>query len=70
MFVNTNELTLKPCPFCGGEAILVKDFSSFKDWTYVRCQECGASVAVVDNPYRAIENWNRRVTDGVKEKAE
>lgn len=55
-----DNLILKPCPFCGGGAILVKDFSSFKDWTYVRCKECGASVAVVDNPYRAIENWNRR----------
>ena len=59
-----DNLTLKPCPFCGGEAILVKDFSSFKDWTYVRCKECGASTSVSGNAYKAIELWNRRVADG------
>ena len=61
--VETNELTLKPCPFCGGEAVLVKNFSSIPGWSYVRCQECGASVACVTDPYRAIENWNRRVEE-------
>ena len=61
--VNTNELTLKPCPFCGGEAILVKDFSSFKDWTYVRCKECGAATSVSGNAYKAIELWNKRVEE-------
>lgn len=55
-----SDLTLKPCPFCGGEARLVKDFCSFKDWNYVRCEECGAMTSTADNAYRAINYWNQR----------
>ena len=58
-----DDLKLKPCPFCGGEAILVKDFSAFKDWTYVRCQGCGAATSVSGNAFKAIDSWNKRVTD-------
>ena len=61
--VNTNDIKLKPCPFCGGEAILVKDFSSFKDWNYVRCKECGAATSVGNTAYRAIDFWNQRVEE-------
>ena len=58
-----DDLNLKPCPFCGGEAILVKDFSSFKDWTYVRCKECGAATAVSGNAFKALDLWNKRVEE-------
>ena len=58
-----NELKLKPCPFCGGEAILVKDFCSFKDWNYARCESCGAMTSVADDAYKAIEAWNMRAEE-------
>ena len=58
-----DNLTLKPCPFCGGEAKLVKDFCSFKDWNYVRCEECGAMNSVTDTAFKAIETWNMRVEE-------
>lgn len=59
---------LKPCPFCGGEAVVV-----YIEWCAcytVRCQseyaECGVipgtKYFVVES--EAIEAWNRRVEDG------
>ena len=48
-----SEATLKPCPFCGGEAEAVHEINGF--WT-VECIKCGA---LVDG----IEAWNTRVDD-------
>ena len=50
---------LKPCPFCGGEA--VKEYDS--DWgIVVRCLECPA--IMTESPYlgvlNPIEAWNTR----------
>lgn len=53
---------LKPCPFCGGEGVLVKD----RTYTYwIRCRKCGVRQPYTkyNAPYEAIEAWNRRVTD-------
>ena len=55
--METNEL--KPCPFCGGEA--VKEYDS--DWgIVVRCLECPA--IMTESPYlgvlNPIERWNTR----------
>lgn len=58
-----NNLSLKPCPFCGGEAILVKDFCSYKDWNYVRCEGCGVMTSVAIDAYSAIDLWNTRVEE-------
>ena len=50
---------LKPCPFCGGANIHIKDN---RTWSYICCYECLASFwqqeacNVEDN----IEAWNRR----------
>ena len=56
---------LKPCPFCGGEA--VSDFAIY-DYNYwgVVCKVCGAYVPVDDYgpEEEAIEKWNRRAGDG------
>lgn len=51
--------TLKPCPFCGGEA-------SVKMWCepdtpfLVMCESCKASVKDYATEAEAIEAWNRR----------
>ena len=35
---------LKPCPFCGGEAVIKDTKFWMSDAVYVHCAECGASV--------------------------
>jgi len=70
-------MELKPCPFCGGEAELIKDLYTEApdfgceripelDEYYVECKECG----VVQNGWgtggwsskgKAISVWNTRV---------
>lgn len=68
----SKQSTLKPCPFCGGEAELVKDtrcegHGDYVEYTYVQCTECEAR-----GPYGsdyedrsnmttiAIQGWNDR----------
>ena len=45
---------LKPCPFCGGEAIIILDL-------YVQCKICGAKGQAYFRRYEAIRKWNTRV---------
>ena len=48
---------LKPCPFCGGEAMLEKiPNRSF----IVRCPKCGAKTPYWSWSAAAIETWNKR----------
>lgn len=67
---------LKPCPFCGGEAVLCKDFrpdgNCHYDVAFVKCQSCGCATAafITDGYYGvktsvqdAINAWNRRPRD-------
>lgn len=66
---------LKPCPFCGGAAELVRSEQRFEygtggpysvmEWGYyVFCAECGAGTDAVDIPPpdedAAIDAWNNR----------
>lgn len=57
-----NEIKLKPCPFCGGEATLYVG-----NFDVVRCVTpckivclCGVSTGVCRTKEEAIEAWNRR----------
>lgn len=65
---------LKPCPFCGGEAILCKDLNPDGHFAhkmvYVECNSCGCSTKhyrssddrrITTRVSDAINAWNRRV---------
>lgn len=63
--------TLRPCPFCGGEAKLVsgtrRDGEYIENCAFVRCERCGAKTYELHEcvtPYEvqkcATELWNER----------
>ena len=54
-----DDLTLKVCPFCGGNASVMN--SSKGEW--VECDDCGAEScwANWNNNGEFMENWNKRV---------
>lgn len=49
---------LKPCPFCGGEAII--DGCDDTLWIVI-CKECNASIGYKETKEEAIEAWNWRI---------
>ena len=54
---------LKPCPFCGSEALL-EDLGSYEKCGryFVRCSKCGiAQDNLWSTKKTAIIRWNRRV---------
>ena len=65
-------MTLKPCPFCGSEAVLFVDGG-----VRVICTQCRASTMILtdmDSEYglvtgsvdRVVTAWNRRADDGTQ----
>ena len=54
-----SESKLKPCPFCGGEATLIKGYFCW----WVKCEKCGAETVVETSTTKAIALWNVRSTD-------
>lgn len=61
-----DEIKLKPCPFCGGEAkIIVSGGCDGEDClVWVCCDECGAESALLDSTEEATAAWNRRAEHG------
>lgn len=64
---NTLNNTLKPCPFCGGEAGIKTATTSHASTAIVYCKECNAKSAEFHDSKRdgtflfnAIDAWNRR----------
>lgn len=58
---------LKPCPFCGGDAVLdsYPDYEAERscdptEW-YVQCTSCGITINGYYDPIRAKKAWNKRV---------
>ena len=51
-----SEIKLKPCPFCGGEAKIVKSYYTI----WAKCICCGAKSRCEENEEKAAEAWNRR----------
>ena len=62
----SNNIELKPCPFCGGEAFLNFDPEAVEDtfgrkWAFnVFCGNCCATTGICWSKEQAIEAWNRR----------
>lgn len=60
---------LKPCPFCGGEAMLINTFALGCESKSVHCIRCKAKVnnfsGVTEDRSKqlAVEAWNRRASD-------
>jgi hypothetical protein len=64
------QLPLAPCPFCGSDGVLTNK-SSLTDnghgdnyiSYFVICSniKCACALRWVNNPVRAIRNWNRRL---------
>lgn len=59
-------MELNPCPFCGGEAIVLKHHNRFMDWYLCSCINCHVSQTGKDFEFKfeAIEAWNRRAENG------
>ena len=53
--------SIRPCPFCGGEARLF--FAEEAGFWDVQCQSCGAQPFLRRKDHEAIEAWNRRAGD-------
>lgn len=52
-------IELKPCPFCGSEAVV---FKVEPIWWYVRCTSEQCKVRMVAHSREEVEEmWNRRV---------
>lgn len=49
---------LKPCPFCGGEAVIDGEM-----YYWVRCKHCKVETRGVNNKVIARNIWNNRVGD-------
>ena len=63
-----DEIKLKPCPFCGGEAAAIWNgaFNEGNYWVRYRgrCWECGAETPIYESEKEAKEAWNRRADNG------
>lgn len=49
---------LKPCPFCGGHAII--DGCDDGQWIVI-CKECATSIGYNETKQEAIDAWNWRI---------
>ena len=67
----TDEIKLKPCPFCGGEAEIISDVYGImcKGFALVTCKDCGAksdkSEESIDYCAKQVvaDKWNRRANN-------
>lgn len=57
-------LSLKPCPFCGGKAV-IRPTTSESAFYWGKCinDECWAEGGIASTPQEAAKKWNRRIED-------
>ena len=57
---------LKPCPFCGGEALARPNLPTYgcDVMYYAGCKKCKVRTPLRWAMEDAIEDWNRRAEDG------
>ena len=56
---------LKPCPFCGGEVMLLEgDEARMRNGFFIFCTCCCFESGAYIKAEYIVEKWNRRVTDG------
>lgn len=61
------ENELKPCPFCGNNAKIVKSrniAAKTKEVYYVQCVGCEVRTPIKVEINTTVEAWNRRCNDG------
>lgn len=58
-----DNIELKPCPFCGGKAMFIKDDDNPSEWCWVRCLNCRCHTKMFDTPTDAAVAWNRRAAE-------
>lgn len=56
-------IELKPCPFCGWEAVIRKRFGRYRFCVVCSNYECGVSTRIYKNAFDAFGAWNRRVNE-------
>lgn len=59
----SEKVELKPCPFCGGKNIEFCTLGFYSMVCNVNKGGCGASSGYFSTVEKAIEAWNRRVSD-------
>jgi Lar family restriction alleviation protein len=59
---------LKPCPFCGGKAVVYKENGD--EMVSIACSECNCGTAYISGASStekkieiAVQDWNRRFDD-------
>lgn len=52
---------LKPCPFCGEEAGIIKVAQGHFEYSVVECKKCLCRTVGLSSEAEAISKWNRRV---------
>ena len=73
-------IKLKPCPFCGGEAVMYHQSGKYADYDadYVYCMRCGCRTKIfdcgkgtgkthADTEKEAMASWNRRADNEQRE---
>ena len=58
-----DDTKLKPCPFCGGEAEIIRYCDGPIVYYYASCKECYSTSGCVVTKEDAVYVWNRRMED-------
>ena len=56
-----SSVSLKPCPFCGGEAVFER-LGNSRQSCIVTCTECGATLES-NETFNCGNQWNHRAND-------